>query len=111
MKDIIKINDILNSIKQVRNYQERAELNLAIDSLLSKFLPDNLKQDVKAFSLESGLLTLILNSSTSKANFIFIEDKVINYLNTSLPELQISQIKTKIILNLKMSLEVCIYEN
>ena len=71
MKDIIKINDILNSIKQVRNYQERAELNLAIDSLLSKFLPDNLKQDVKAFSLESGLLTLILNSSTSKANFIF----------------------------------------
>tara|TARA_Y200000002_G_C22584223_1_gene622239 strand:+ start:617 stop:931 length:315 start_codon:yes stop_codon:yes gene_type:complete len=96
MKDITKINDILNSIKQVRNYQKRSELNLTIDSLLSKFLPENLKQDVKAFSLEGGILTLILNSSASKANFIFIEEEVLTYLNTSSPKLQISAIKTKI---------------
>ncbi|OUU75487.1 MAG: hypothetical protein CBC29_04100 [Methylococcaceae bacterium TMED69] len=96
MKDITKINDILNSIKQVRNYQKRSELNLTIDSLLSKFLPENLKQDVKAFSLEGGTLTLILNSSASKANFIFIEEEVLTYLNTSSPKLQISAIKTKI---------------
>lgn len=96
MKDITKINDILNSIKQVRNYQKRSELNLTIDSLLSKFLPENLKQDVKAFSLEGGILTLILNSSASKANFIFIEEEVLTHLNTSSPKLQISAIKTKI---------------
>ncbi len=96
MKDITKINDILNSIKQVRNYQKRSELNLTIDSLLSKFLPENLRQDVKAFSLEDGILTLILNSSASKANFIFIEEEVLAYLKTSSPKLQISAIKTKI---------------
>ena len=50
MKDIIKINDILSSIKLIRNYQKRAELNQTIDSLLSEFLPENLKQEIKAFS-------------------------------------------------------------
>ena len=96
MKDIIKINDILNSIKQVKNYRDRAELNLTIDQLLSKFLPENLKQDVRACSLEEGILTLILNSSASKANFIFIEEEVLTYLKATLPKLQISEIKTKI---------------
>lgn len=96
MKDIIKINDILSSIKMVRNYKERVELNQTIDSLLSDFLPENLKQDIKAFSLKSGTLTLILNSSASKANFIFIEGEVLNYLKGASPKLQISEIKTKI---------------
>ena len=53
MKDIIKINEILSSIKLVRNYQKRTELNQTIDSLLSKFLPENLKQDIKAFPLKT----------------------------------------------------------
>ena len=96
MKDIIKINEILSSIKLVRNYQKRTELNQTIDSLLSKFLPENLKQDIKAFSLEDGTLTLILNSSVSKANFIFIEEEVLSYLKATLPKLKISEIKTKI---------------
>ena len=82
MKDIIKINDILSSIKLVRNYQKRAELNQTIDSLLSEFLPENLKQEVKAFSLEDGTLTLVLNSSVSKSNFIFIEGEVLSHLKS-----------------------------
>tara|TARA_B100000900_G_C20329744_1_gene613711 strand:- start:244 stop:555 length:312 start_codon:yes stop_codon:yes gene_type:complete len=96
MKDIIKINDILSSIKLVKNYQERVELNQTIDSLLSNFLPENLKQDIKAFSLEDGTLTLILNSSATKANFIFIEGEVLAYLKATSPKLQVSKIKTKI---------------
>ena len=96
MEDIIKINDILSSIKLIRNYQKRAELNQTIDSLLSEFLPENLKQDIKAFSLEDGTLTLVLNSSVSKSNFIFIEGEVLSYLKATSPKLQISEIKTKI---------------
>lgn len=96
MKDIVKINDILSSIKQVRKYQKRVEINLIIDNLLADFLPCNLRRDIKAFSLKDGILTLVLSSSVSKANFIFMQDDVLKYLKKSLPKIQLTKIDTKI---------------
>ena len=96
MKDMMKINDILLSIKPIKNYQNRAKLNLTIDDLLYSFLPRNLKQEIRAFSLKDGTLTLLLNSSITKANFLFIENKTLIYLQDSLPNLKISKIETKI---------------
>lgn len=96
MKDIIKIKEILSSIELVRKYQKRVEINQIIDDLLLNFLPDNLRRDVKAFSLKDGILTLVLNSSASKANFIFIQADVLRYLKIALPKIQLSKIETKI---------------
>ena len=71
MKDIIKINDILSSIKLIRNYQKRAELNQTIDSLLSEFLPENLKQEIKAFSLRRRYVNPSSKQQRIKSKFYF----------------------------------------
>ena len=96
MKDMMKINDILLSIKPIKNYQNQVKLNLAIDNLLYSFLPKNLKREIRAFSLKDGILTLLLNSSITRANFLFIENKTLIYLQNSLPNLKLSKIETKI---------------